>query len=114
MHEHGTLKLFNRGPSAEFRLCLFVLLSIGLLLVDARWTVLDPMRQALSVAIYPFQRTAMAPRDLVDYVDSWSNAASLARAEQDALRRQQIEMAQLSNHAAQLAAENQQLRRLLN
>src|SRR3546814_14216532 len=72
------------------------------------------MRQALSVAIYPFQRPAMAPRDLVDYVDSWSNAASLARAEQDALRRQQIEMAQLSTHAAQLAAENQQLRRLLN
>ncbi|MDN5843395.1 MAG: rod shape-determining protein MreC [Alcaligenaceae bacterium] len=114
MQEHGTLKLFKRGPSAEFRLCLFVLLSIGLLLVDARWTVLDPMRQTLSVAIYPFQRVALAPRNLLDYVDSWTNAASLARAEQDALRRQHIEMAQLSTHAAQLAAENQQLRRLLN
>ena len=95
MQEHGTLRLFKRGPSAEFRLCLFVLLSIAILLLDARSSVLDSMRQTLSVAIYPFQRVAMAPRDLVDYVDRWTHAAALARAEQDALRRQHIEMAQL-------------------
>ncbi|MBV6272495.1 rod shape-determining protein MreC [Alcaligenaceae bacterium CGII-47] len=115
MREHGTLRLFKRGPSAEFRLCLLVLLSLSLLVVDAGWTtVLNPLRQAISAAIYPFQRVALAPRDLIEYMDSWTNAATLARAEQDALRRQQIEMAQLSTHAAQLAAENQQLRRLLN
>jgi rod shape-determining protein MreC len=114
MREHGTLRLFKRGPSAEFRLCLLILLSLSLIVVDARWSVLEPMRQALSVAIYPFQRVALAPRDLIEYVNSWSHAATLARAEQDALRRQQIVMAQLSTHAAQLATENQQLRRLLN
>lgn len=114
MREHGTLRLFKRGPSAEFRLCVLILLSLSLLVVDARWTVLNPLRQAISVGIYPFQRVALAPRDLIEYMDSWTNAATLARAEQDALRRQHIEMAQLSTHVAQLASENQQLRRLLN
>jgi rod shape-determining protein MreC len=56
----------------------------------------------------------LAPRDALEYFDSWSHAAALARDEQDALRRQRIEMAQLSTHSAQLAAENEQLRRLLN
>src|SRR5690606_14208650 len=55
-----------------------------------------------------------APRDALEYFDSWSQAASLARDEQEALRRQRIEMAQLLTHAAQLATENEQLRRLLN
>jgi rod shape-determining protein MreC len=55
----------------------------------------------------------MAPRDVVASVDSWTDAAALARTEKEALQRQRIELAQISTHAAQLSAENQQLRRLL-
>lgn len=55
----------------------------------------------------------MAPRDLVQQVDEWINAASLIRSENEALQRQRIELAQVATHAAQLAAENAQLRRLL-
>ncbi len=114
MQEHGTLRLFKRGPSVDVRLFLLLVISLALLVVDARSTLLAPVREALAVAIYPFQRVALAPRDAMDYIDRWTNAAALARDEQDALRRQHIEMAQLSTHAAQLAAENEQLRRLLN
>ncbi len=114
MQEHGTLRLFKRGPSVDVRLFLLLVLCLALLVVDARSALLAPVRQALAVAIYPFQRVALAPRDAMDYIDSWTHAATLARDEQDALRRQHIEMAQLSTHAAQLAAENEQLRRLLN
>ena len=114
MQEHGTLRLFKRGPSVDVRLFLLLAISLALLVVDARSTLLAPVREALAVAIYPFQRVALAPRDAMDYIDRWTNAAALARDEQDALRRQHIEMAQLSTHAAQLAAENEQLRRLLN
>uniref|UniRef100_UPI00333E61A1 rod shape-determining protein MreC n=1 Tax=Castellaniella defragrans TaxID=75697 RepID=UPI00333E61A1 len=114
MQEHGTLRLFKHGPSADVRLFLLLILSLTLLVVDARSALLAPVRQALAVAIYPFQRVALAPRDVIDYIDSWTQAAALARDERDALRRQRIEMAQLSTHAAQLTAENEQLRRLLN
>lgn len=114
MQENGTIRLFKRGPTAELRLLILVVLALSLLIVDSRWRTLEPARQAVSVALYPFQRLMFAPRDLMDRVSDWSNAAALARTEKEALQRQRIELAQISTHAAQLAAENQQLRRLLN
>ncbi|WP_301116535.1 rod shape-determining protein MreC [Pusillimonas sp. (ex Stolz et al. 2005)] len=113
MQEQGTIRLFKRGPTAEFRLLVFVILSLALLFVDARWRVLDPAREAVSVALYPFQRAVMMPRDLIATVGDWTDAASTARSEKEALQRQRIELAQIATHAAQLSAENQQLRRLL-
>ncbi|HEX2519578.1 MAG TPA: rod shape-determining protein MreC [Castellaniella sp.] len=114
MREPGKLTLFKTGPSVEVRLVLLVVVCLVLVVVDAHWSVMAPARRALAVAIYPFERVVLAPRDALEYFDSWSHAATLARDEQDALRRQRIEMAQLSTHSAQLAAENEQLRRLLN
>lgn len=114
MQQNATLRLFRRGPTAEFRLLVILVLSLVLLVVDARWQVFEPARQAVSVLIYPFQRAAMAPRDLIEGVRSWANAATVAKEEKEALQRQRIELAQLASHAAQLATENQQLRRLLN
>lgn len=114
MQEIGTIRLFKRGPTAELRLFVFVLLALSLLVVDSRWTVLDPARQAISVVLYPFQRLMLAPRDAVEHIGNWTDAAALARSEKEALQRQRIELAQISTHAAQLATENIQLRRLLN
>lgn len=113
MQEQRSIRLFKRGSSPEVRLAIFVLLSVALLITDARWTVLEPVRQALSMAIYPFQRVAMAPATLTQHVDTWLHATALVHTEKEALQRQRIELAQLSTHAAQLAAENEQLRRLL-
>src|SRR3546814_888092 len=114
MHEHGTIKLFKRGPTAEFRLFVLVVLALSLLVVDARWPVLDSARRVVAVAIYPFQRLVLAPRDIVAQFDNWADSAALARTEKEALQRQRIELAQIATHAAQLSSENQQLRRLLN
>src|SRR5690606_2255033 len=114
MQESGTIKLFKRGPTAELRAFILVLLALVLLVVDARWPVLQPARQAISVVIYPFQRAMLAPRDAVERVRNWTDAAAVAQQEKEALQRQRIELAQISTHAAQLAAENEQLRRLLD
>lgn len=114
MQETSTIRLFKRGPTAEFRLFVLGVLAVVLLLIDARTDALAPARQAVSVALYPFQRLVMMPRDAVEHVNSWVNAAAEVRTEKEALRQQRIELAQVSTHAAQLAAENEQLRRLLN
>ncbi len=114
MQEQGTIRLFKRGPTAELRLFLFVVMSLVLLVVDARWRVLDPAREVVSVGLYPFQRAVMMPRELIATVSDWTDAASVARTEKEALQRQRIELAQIATHAAQLSAENQQLRRLLS
>ncbi|MCQ9615500.1 rod shape-determining protein MreC [Paenalcaligenes niemegkensis] len=113
MQEQSTIRLFKRGPSAEVRLAVFVALAIVLLVVDARSKMLEPARQAISVVVYPFQRVAMAPGDLAAYLSSWTDSAAVVRSEKEALQRQRVELAQLSTHAAQLSAENEQLRRLL-
>lgn len=113
MQVQRSIRLFKRGTAPGVRLALFALLSVVLMVTDARWTVLEPARQALSMAIYPFQRAVMAPGDLFQYIDTWMNATALVHSEKEALQRQRIELAQLSTHAAQLATENEQLRRLL-
>ena len=114
MREPGTIRLFKRGPTAEFKLFALVFLALALLVVDTRWQVLEPARQAVSVVIYPFQRLMFAPRDAIARLSDWADDADRARSEREALQRQRIELAQLSTHAAQLAAENEQLRRLLD
>ncbi len=114
MQGHGTIRLFKRGPAAEVRLAVYVVLALAMMVVDVHWRVLEPARQAVAVALYPFQRLVMLPRDVMSGIDNWTNAASLVRREKEALQSQRIELAQVATHAAQLAAENQQLRRLLN
>ena len=113
MQRQGTPPLFRRGPPAEVRLVVLVVLAVALIIMDSQLRVLEPVRRAVSVAIYPFQRAVMAPRDLVQQVNEWVNAANLIRSENEALQRQRIELAQVASHGAQLAAENAQLRRLL-
>lgn len=113
MREQRSIRLFRRGTAPEVRLAVFVVLSIVLLITDARWTVLEPARQAIATAIYPFQRLMMAPAEMNKHIDTWLNATALVHSEKEALQRQRIELAQLSTHAAQLATENEQLRRLL-
>jgi rod shape-determining protein MreC len=93
---------------------VYVVLALCLMVVDARWRVLEPARQVAGVALYPFQRLVMLPRDLMTSIDDWTNAATLVRREKEALQSQRIELAQVATHAQQLEAENQQLRRLLN
>ncbi len=114
MQESASIKLFRRGPAAEVRLLVLVAVAVVLLVVDARWRVLEPAREVMAVAIYPFQRLVLAPRDGLEHFENWRDAASRVRSEKEALQRQRIELAQLATHAAQLATENEQLRRLLD
>src|SRR5690606_14100290 len=114
MQENGSLKLFKHGPTIEARLVVLGFLALALLLVDARWSTLEPVGQGISLALYPVRRVMLAPRDGIERVKGWVDAANELRIEKEALQHQRIELAQMATHAAQLAAENEQLRRLLN
>lgn len=107
------LELFRRSVPAQVKLVLLALLACLLLVVDAHTRYLEPVRQALSVALYPFQRVVLLPRDAVVVLQDYSNAAQLLQEESEALQRQRIELAQVISNGAQLVTENRQLRRLL-
>lgn len=52
---------FKQGPRPFTLLMIYGTLSIALLLVDVRWQILKPAREAVSVALYPLQWIATAP-----------------------------------------------------
>ena len=62
--EYQPPQFFNRGPAPVVRLGFFVLLSVLLMILDARFQYADPLRAALSVAAYPLQQAALAPVQL--------------------------------------------------
>jgi len=113
MQQNSSLRFFTHGPAAEVRLFFLAILCAGLMIPASETSYVEPVRKAVSVMLYPFQKTAMWPRDAVTQVYDWSNAITIAKQESAAVQRQRIELAQLSTHAAQMAAENAQLRRLL-
>ena len=114
MASNVDLQLFRRSVPAEVKLVLLSLLCVVMLVVDANSTLLNPLRQGVSLALYPFQRVVMLPRDAVTVVQDYTNAARLLQQESDDLRRQRIELSQVITNAAQLVTENEQLRRLLS
>lgn len=106
--------LFKQGASARVRVTVFALISVVMLVVDARMHVLGTLRQALGTALYPFQTVAMVPRDaFTNSSEYFSSLASLQKENRE-LRQQQIVNAQLMQQERLLAAENVQLRKLLD
>ena len=61
--------LFNRGPSATFRMTVLVIASIVLMTVDHRWHSLERVRSALSSILYPLQYTIDLPIRLYYWSD---------------------------------------------
>ena len=113
MQRHATLRLFRHGPAAEIKLALLMVAAVALLFTDALWKSTNPIREVLSVSLYPFQRAVMFPRDVISIGNDWFDAAAMIKSETEALHRQRIELAQVTTNAALLSAENAQLRRLL-
>jgi rod shape-determining protein MreC len=111
--EYSPPPLFKQGPSALARLIFFVVLSIALLISDARFKTLEVVRGVLGAGLYPLQRAALVPRDLfMGAADLAVTSASL-REDNAQLHARNLQLAQKANEAASLAAENAHLRALL-
>lgn len=118
MDRTQSFQFFNRGPSAAARLVFFVLLSLLLLFIDARYKHLESIRNVLALPIQPLQRLATnlttQPGVLWDefsgYLDTQGN---LAR-ENLQLRQQQTDYAAQLLQLEVLQTENAQLRKLFD
>lgn len=111
--QYSPPSFFKQGPDVWVRLVFFSLLSIALLIVDARFQTLDVVRQAVAVALYPFQRAVLLPGSLWSETSVFFESKTEFQREADDLARQRIEMSQVTTRATQLAEENAQLRRML-
>jgi rod shape-determining protein MreC len=111
--EYSPPPLFRQGPSALARLIFFVVLSLALLVSDARFKTLEVVRGVLGAGLYPLQRAALVPRDFFMGAADLAVTSSTLRAENTQLQTRNLRLSQQANQATSLAAENAHLRALL-
>jgi rod shape-determining protein MreC len=104
---------FKRGPAPLVRLLLCSLLSVALLISDARYQYLDGLRQAVAVVIYPLQRLAGAPGAMLDLAGEFFITHSALRTENARLAGLNLQYAVTLQKYQALQADNAHLRELL-
>ncbi len=104
--------IFRQGPSANARLVFFGLLSLALVIADARFDALGGLRQGIGNLLYPIQRTLLVPRDAIALAGGYMAELTTLRQENAELKRIEALNAKALLQVEQLAAENKRLREL--
>jgi rod shape-determining protein MreC len=111
--EYSPPQFFNRGPAPLVRLLLCFLMSVALLIADARYRHLEIVREAVAVVIYPFQRLVGAPGAILSRIGEFFVTQSALRADNEKLKVQHLQNASALQKYQALQAENDHLRNLL-
>ena len=111
--EYAPPPFFRQGPSALARLATFALLSILLLVLDARFNLLERARQGVATVLYPLQRAVHAPGNAASSASRYAVDQGVLIAENARLKAAHLESAKASLRSAQLESENTNLRNLL-
>ena len=105
---------FRQGPSAATRLAFFAALALFLMVADARFTVVAPLRHALATVLLPLQGLAGLPAQwLRGGAAYFEGLAAAQRAEREA-REALVLQSQQAQRAVQLDRDNATLRALLD
>ncbi|MBM3357232.1 MAG: rod shape-determining protein MreC [Betaproteobacteria bacterium] len=111
--EHSPPPFFKTGPTPLARLLIFSALSFMLLAADARFGYLAPLRQFVSIVVYPFQRIAAAPADILRRIGEFFVTHSSLREENARLLQEMLANSASLLQLKALQAENRHLRELL-
>ena len=111
--ERSPPPFFKRGPTPLVRLLLCSLLSVALLISDARYHYLDDVRQAIAIVAFPLQRAAAAPVAMFRHISDFLVTQKALRTENAQLAEQRLQDAAALQRYRALAAENAHLRELL-
>lgn len=111
---HQAPPFFKRGPAPLARLGFFVVLSLSLLVLDLRFHYLERVRQVIATALYPLQRAAYTPVELLAQVGGYFSSVAALQGENAQLRRKELEAANWLLRQEHLELENQRLRQLLD
>jgi rod shape-determining protein MreC len=112
--EYSPPPLFKQGAPARVKVTVFALISIALLVVDARFHALAAVRQVAATVLYPFQMAALMPRDALGSMGDYFSSLSALQKEVADLKSQQVASSQALQQAQLQMAENAQLRRLMD
>ncbi len=104
---------FRQGPSALTKLALCSALALLLMVGDARFQLMSPVRSAFAIVLHPLQRLMLTPVDAWESLAGRFRGAEAAMAAEDKALRQLAQQAERLSRVQQLQAENERLRRLL-
>lgn len=103
----------RQGPSAISKLVLCSALALFLMVADARFKVTDPLRQVVSLALYPVQWLMLKPVEMTSLGAGYLQALQKSQEEVANARQALTLMSQRASQAEQLLQENDRLRKLL-
>ena len=108
------ITLFGRGPSPLVRLAVVVVLSIALMSVDHRAKHLESVRGVLATVLYPLQYAVDLPIQAGDWLAENLTSRQALVTENDRLREEHFRVQSRLEKYAELEAENNRLRGLLD
>lgn len=105
---------FRQGPSALSRLVVFSAMALLLMVADARFHMVQPLRASIATALYPLQWLVLQPLSLSQHASERMDGMLSKEATVQLLRQQLAEQRQRAQQTEQLILENQRLRGILN
>jgi rod shape-determining protein MreC len=105
---------FRQGLSALTKLVLCSALAVFLMAADNRFALTQPLRSAMATALLPVVRVLTVPVQLWDGGADYARGLQAALVNENAMRAKLAMQAEKSSRVAQLAEENQRLRKLLD
>ena len=105
---------FRQGPSAQSKLAVYSALALFLMVADARFGIMHPLRTVLATALYPVQWVALAPIRAVGVLASYTESLTAAQEKEAKAHYQLATMSARANQVEQLTLENERLRKLLD
>ena len=104
---------FRQGPSALSKLAVFSALAFFLMVADARFKVMQPLRVVLATVLYPAQWLALRPVLLYQHASQYFSSLTTAQSTQQEVIRKHSLQSQRANQVEQLSLENARLRKLM-
>ncbi len=105
--------LFIRGPSANLRLFILVVVSIALMVLDDRQQYMHVVRTTLTVATYPIRYLIDLPSSAGDWLSETFVSRRNLMLENEALHQEHLELKAREQKLSALEVENARLRALL-
>jgi rod shape-determining protein MreC len=105
--------LFNQGPSALSKLIFFSALALFLMVADARFNIVQPLRAGIGAVLYPIQWLALKPVQLAMGGGRYLEDLQTAQANEADARKALALQSERAGQADTLAQENARLRSLL-
>ncbi|WP_371917226.1 rod shape-determining protein MreC [Pseudomonas sp. FFUP_PS_473] len=106
--------LFAKGPSLGVRLLVLVVLSVALMVVDARFSVLQPVRQQMSRVLIKAYWVTNLPEQFWQGISNQFGSRAELMAENEKLKTEALLLQGRLQKLAALTEQNVRLRELLN